>query len=156
MNKGETMEKIDWENCKTKWGDDGKGRLGQYCGSRYGEIVKVHEDGKMDILIKGYPDEIITTDKFDVNYWEEDRRESKIRRMKERAEVGMWVEVVEFRIVFYIYIWEKRYSYPYPDKCIIKHKFKCGKPHYSAREVEHRIFDVATKDYMDFKRFGRF
>lgn len=149
------IEKVDWENCKTRWGDDGRGRLAQYSASRYGEIIKVHDDGKMDILIRGFPeDEVITTDIFDVDPWEENRRERKIKVMKDRVAVGMWVEVVEFRTLFYIYTWEKRYYYPYPNKVEVTHKFKSGNGHWSGRKVEHRIFDVATKELMDFKRFG--
>ncbi len=127
------VAKIDFDNeCNaTRWGTHPEY---SYYTRDYGQIIKVHDDGSVDVKIKkvlSYEDEkIIRNIKlFHIDPWEEKRSEYIINSRKRKLQVGAWVEVMEQRNLFYIYTWEKRFRYGE-----FKMVFKSGKPHLGPRK----------------------
>ena len=123
--------KIDFDNCTTRWG---KHPEYSYYTRKYGQVIKVHTDGSIDVGIKkllSYDDEeIIRNIKlFHINPWEEKRKEFIIGSRKRKLQVGAWVEVMEQRNLFYIYTWERRFRYGE-----FKMVFKSGDPHLGPRK----------------------
>lgn len=146
------VAKIDFDNeCNaTRWGTHPEY---SYYTRDYGQIIKVHDDGSVDVKIKkvlSYEDEkIIRNIKlFHIDPWEEKRREYIINSRKRKLQVGAWVEVMEQRNLFYIYTWEKRFRYGE-----FKMVFKSGKPHLGPRKrfLIERVW-TSEKD-MNHERF---
>lgn len=146
--------KIDFDNeCKaTKWGAHPEY---SYYTRDYGQIIKVHDDGSVDVRIKKLfssdDERIIHNIKlFHVDPWDEDRKERIINRRKKRMTVGAWVEIMEQRNLFYIYTWEQRFRYGE-----LKMVFKSGDPHLGPRKrfLIERVWD--SEESMNNARFWR-
>ena len=140
------------DECESRWGNHPKWCA--YSTSIYGEIIKVNEDGSINVKIDTWkPQEKIieNVELFHINSWEKDREELIIKNKKSQMQVGNWVELQEFRNLWYLYIWEKRYSYQYPDKVEVLYKFKCGKPEFGYKS-HFKIMDIGDKDYINYMR----
>ena len=136
------------DECEGRWGNYPKWCA--YSTSIYGEIIKVNEDGSINVKIDTWkPEEKIieNVELFNINSWEKDREELIIKNKKFQMQVGNWVELQEYRNLWYLYSWEKKYSYSYPDKV---DKFKC-KPEFGYKS-HFIIMDIGDKDYINYMR----
>lgn len=140
--------------CRSKWGEHPE--WSPYCSAVYGEIVKVNNDGSINVRLDKWSEEetiIENINMFHIPFWDKDREENIIRRRKSQLKEGAWVKIQEYRNLWYLYVWEKKYSFPYPDKCEVKYVFKHGKPEYGYKQ-QFRICDVySDKENCDYWRF---
>lgn len=144
--------KIDFDNCTTRWG---KHPEYSYYTRKYGQVIKVHPDGSIDVKIKKLlstdDEEIINNIKlFHIAQWEEKHKDYILNSRKRKLKVGAWVSVIEERNLFYIYTWERKFHYGEFKMC-----FKSGNPHLGPRKrfLIEKVWD--SEEDMNHERFWR-
>lgn len=149
--------KIDFDKCHTKWGAHPKYT---YYTRHIGQIIKVHNDGSCDVktepLLSFEEGKIIhNVNLFHIDPWDEKHRDTIINSLKKRVAVGNWVELMEQRNLFYIYIWEKKHYY-HPNGVETKHVFRKGEPKIGPqkRYLIERIW--SSKKRMECERFTHY
>ena len=139
------MEKINWNECTTKWGKHPEWGLSLHHVD--GEIIGINEDGTYDVKyyhpMDGYGtmNRRATAELENTDYWlSDDAKARTLERARNRLEIGDHVHVNEYRNLFYIYTWKKVYDWgmAHLGRLGISYEFKSGDPHLGHR-IRHTI-----------------
>lgn len=104
-----------------------------------GVITKINDDGSFEIDFHHPMDSFLKMESHTKatvecnDWWSDDVKKSKIKRFIENAQVGQKVKVNEYHNLFYIFLWELRWTYGE-----LKYKFIRGEPKYGYKK-QYRI-----------------